>query len=544
MNCSFCKIEFLIEHAQYCHACGTENTKFISGPEVLQDGLVLQAGEKDQKYKIEKCLSVVEGLRLYSARSLSDQSQVRIFQFLPKVDLIANFNARVELEETKLFPKVHAYYFENGTHFFIEESISWDKFYFADLKNVVDLAQKMRQFLAALEKVHKLNWSVADLISNGIYSRQDGTPVIGFDGLITHYAYPVAEIEDYYNSALFPGLSAAYLDLLKLLESIWKFLNTDDPWKELWLSVIKESHKKRRRDVFYKALCFSTLIIEWPPFGEVISDFLSDPAIWTAQDLRDRLTSNPPSLPHQVEVLSHRGLKRGNNEDALLANQYQVWLEGIPTKAFLFVVCDGMGGAGGGEVAARIALSSIDKVVHDFISSGGLVLSSMQLKNAVEIANLEVFEARKKPGAALNMGTTVVACLLVGSRYTIAWVGDSRAYKLKKDGSLERLTQDHSMAAELVKNGVISADAAENHPLASKLTKAIGYKETVEADIVNGELEYGQGIMLASDGFFPALKDFSFPTKNSLKEGLDALTVRMLKRGGDDNASLVVVKLV
>ena len=296
-------------------------------------------------------------------------------------------------------------------------------------------------------------------------------------------------------------------------------------------------------DVFFKSLALSVPVIEWPPLGEVLSDFLSNPGIWTARDLLERITANPPPCQVQTSVVSHRGTSRSNNEDCALANEYQVWIEGMPVRAHLLVVADGMGGQGAGEVASRIATQTVDVALHKYINDGGLVLGASNVRNAIELANSEVYEARMGGIGSSDMGTTLSVALLIGRRYYIGVVGDSRVYSISSEGDLCLLSYDHSMAGELYRAGSISFEEADEHPMSSKLTRSIGAKVDVEVDLFSGELKSNEGVLLTTDGFNRAIREFTFPIGSDLDEALDALIVRMLKRDGSDNATAVIVRV-
>ena len=143
---------------------------------------------------------------------------------------------------------------------------------------------------------------------------------------------------------------------------------------------------------------------------------------------------------------SHRGAVRAANEDALI----------VDGKLGLYVVLDGMGGANAGDVAS----SSARDVIHEFVRARrGALAARPLLEAALNAASAAVHGEAQRRRDRHGMGTTVVACLIDGRRATIAHVGDSRAY-LRRDGRLHRLTQDHTVVAELVARGTAAMPAS------------------------------------------------------------------------------------
>src|SRR5581483_3014556 len=157
------------------------------------------------------------------------------------------------------------------------------------------------------------------------------------------------------------------------------------------------------------------------------------------------------------------GLQRRGNEDSSYV------------RAPLFVVADGMGGAQAGEVASRIAVQAFEHGLRD----GGS--AEERLADRVQEANAQIYQrSRSEPGLD-GMGTTVTAALLDDDHVAIAHVGDSRAY-LYRDGELTRVTRDHSLVDELVRQGKLTEEQAAEHPQRSIITRALGPEASVEVD--------------------------------------------------------------
>ncbi len=157
------------------------------------------------------------------------------------------------------------------------------------------------------------------------------------------------------------------------------------------------------------------------------------------------------------------GRMRDHNEDSLSVSPP------------LYVVCDGMGGHEGGEVASEIAVDTIARCAPSELDAEGL-------GHAVEEANLAVIQAARDGVGKEGMGTTCTAAMLEGEKMVIAQVGDSRAYLLH-NGVLQQITRDHSVVADLVESGEISPAQARTHQWRSYITRALGLDPYMQADL-------------------------------------------------------------
>src|SRR5437588_2649643 len=175
------------------------------------------------------------------------------------------------------------------------------------------------------------------------------------------------------------------------------------------------------------------------------------------------------------------GRQRRENEDSALA------------RAPVFGVADGMGGAQAGEVASRIAIDAFEAGLGD---SGS---PEERLAGRVREANRQIYDRSRAEHGREGMGTTLTAAYLDGYNLAIAHVGDSRAYLLR-DGELKRLTRDHSLVDELVRQGKLTEDQAAEHPQRSIMTRALGPEPSVEVDTWSYPLRAGDVILLCSDG--------------------------------------------
>ncbi len=179
---------------------------------------------------------------------------------------------------------------------------------------------------------------------------------------------------------------------------------------------------------------------------------------------------------------SDTGRQRRHNEDSLLAR--------IP----LFVVADGMGGAQAGEVASHIAVETFADGLGD-----GDTRPEERLAERVRAANAHIYELSQANAEQAGMGTTLTAVYVGEDEIAIAHVGDSRAYCLR-DGELLRLTDDHSLVDELLRQGRLTPEEAEDHPQRSIITRALGPEPEVEVDTRTHRARSGDVYLLCSDG--------------------------------------------
>jgi PPM family protein phosphatase len=229
---------------------------------------------------------------------------------------------------------------------------------------------------------------------------------------------------------------------------------------------------------------------------------------------------------------THVGRVRTINEDQAL--------EG----ATLFAVADGMGGHAGGDVAARTAIGALQQRFAAQPSPNGLL-------QAVRDANDAVWQRSRSDPDLRGMGTTLVAVGLVNSggvdHLVLANVGDSRAYRLR-DGALEQLSVDHSVAEELVARGELTPAEAEIHPHRHILTRALGVDADVEVDLWELVPVQGDRLVLCSDGLSNELTRPEvaavITSSPDPQEAADALVARANAAGGNDNITVVVVDVL
>ena len=219
------------------------------------------------------------------------------------------------------------------------------------------------------------------------------------------------------------------------------------------------------------------------------------------------------------------GLVREHNEDSLVA------------RPPLFAVADGMGGHEAGEVASEIAIETLT-------ANTPAEPSATELGNAVIAANHAVIAAALEGVGKPGMGTTVTAAMVKGTKLVVAQVGDSRAYLLH-EGSLQRITRDHSYVADLIEQGEITEEEARWHPQRSDITRALGGDENMVPDLYELTVGEGDRILLCSDGLTGMVLDERIEeilvNTPDPQEATDALVNEALQEGGHDNVTVIVI---
>jgi PPM family protein phosphatase len=222
------------------------------------------------------------------------------------------------------------------------------------------------------------------------------------------------------------------------------------------------------------------------------------------------------------------GRQRRANEDSLLA------------RSPLFVVADGMGGAQAGEVASRIAVESF----HDGL--GDVASPEDSLAMYARAANSRIHELSQSNVEQAGMGTTLTAVYVGEQEVAIAHVGDSRAYCLR-DGELLRLTDDHSLVDELIREGRLTPEEAEEHPQRSIITRALGPEETVEVDTRSFRARPDDLFLLCSDGLTSMVPEARLAellrTNPKLRAAGEALIAAANAAGGRDNITVILLRL-
>ncbi len=223
------------------------------------------------------------------------------------------------------------------------------------------------------------------------------------------------------------------------------------------------------------------------------------------------------------------GQVRPENQDAVLAD------------VNLFAVADGMGGHAGGEIASATAVETLEGSLSTISTPSGLL-------DALRAANRIIAEKSAEDPTLAGMGTTAVVATLVGTEsgdvLLVANVGDSRAYHFHS-GELTQVTKDHSLAAELLREGSITEEEAAAHPQRHVITRALGTAAEIDVDFFELRLAYGDRVVLCSDGLTNEISDEEIirvlRTVTDPTEAAEDMVRRANAHGGHDNISVVVI---
>ncbi|WBV44901.1 PP2C family serine/threonine-protein phosphatase [Pseudoroseomonas cervicalis] len=228
------------------------------------------------------------------------------------------------------------------------------------------------------------------------------------------------------------------------------------------------------------------------------------------------------------DARTHAGTVRSRNEDAVVHRP----------DLGLWAVADGAGGHGGGDVAAAAVASALEGIPPGL--SAAEMLAQLRLRLSATHEALRRRAAEQGPGRV--MASTIVVLLLRSRHFACLWAGDSRAYRLR-EGALQMLTRDHSLVQEMVDRGELAAEAAERHPQANIILRAVGGGEgPLLLDKVSDSLQPGDVFLLCSDGLFKALPEEAIA--RLLRQGADAaaLVQGAVAAGARDNVSAVVLR--
>lgn len=274
--------------------------------------------------------------------------------------------------------------------------------------------------------------------------------------------------------------------------------------------------------------------------------------------------SSPPPVEVELGAITHPGKVRQNNEDhymvvqrrrtrtVLLSNLPQGSLPPADDDAYVLVVADGVGGQAFGELASLLALRT------------GLDLGFSEVKWTLKIGEREIQELKEKAELyfrlmdraviqegrvdpkAMGMATTLTAAYTFGPEAFVFHVGDSRAY-LHREGSIHRLTRDHTVAQKLADAGVISPESIAVNSMRSVLTNCIGgSKEGVKVDVRHAALEDGDCLLLCTDGLTDMVDEETISRNLSThlksQDACQALLDLALENGGKDNVTVVVAR--
>lgn len=215
----------------------------------------------------------------------------------------------------------------------------------------------------------------------------------------------------------------------------------------------------------------------------------------------------------------------------------------------LYLVADGMGGHGNGEVASRLATISVCESIAEAPKSGWGRESAVEpvqqtLREALETANKAVFKAVAEDSELTGMGATMVAMMFLDHQAVVAHVGDSRIYRLRS-GRFDQLTEDHTWVGQQVAAGELSLEEARSHPFRNVVTRALGGEANLEVELASHSIELGDVYLLCTDGLTTVLEDDEIRSIVAEGDELEATCGALIEaandRGGPDNVTVMLV---
>lgn len=239
----------------------------------------------------------------------------------------------------------------------------------------------------------------------------------------------------------------------------------------------------------------------------------------------------------KIVAKTDKGIVRDSNQDAYAVGE-------LPGEVAWAVVCDGMGGAAGGNIASALAVKVIsDKITASYNKKMRDSSIKNMLDSAITAANIEVYDMADSRPELKGMGTTVVCAIVRDNMVFIAHAGDSRAYIANKDG-LTQITTDHSVVQDLVNQGKITAEEAENHPNKNLITRAVGVDKKIEIDFAEADINEDEVLLLCTDGltnYVTVNEMFNDISDGQYYAFADRLVKHANNNGGGDNITVVAM---
>ncbi len=231
------------------------------------------------------------------------------------------------------------------------------------------------------------------------------------------------------------------------------------------------------------------------------------------------------------------GRVRESNQDAFICGS-------LSDNALFCVVCDGMGGAKGGNVASGMAVKVISDRIIDIYREGmeGSSIKNM-LESAIAAANVGIYDASLADVELRGMGTTVVAAIVVDRKLYIAHVGDSRAYLVGSE-DIKQITRDHSIVQVMVEKGQLTQNEARNHPRKHLITRALGVDDSVDCDYDEIIVNENHNLLICTDGLTNLLEidDIKRIVNDEDAQDIPQRLIHAANMaGGSDNITAVIV---
>ncbi len=236
---------------------------------------------------------------------------------------------------------------------------------------------------------------------------------------------------------------------------------------------------------------------------------------------------------------SDKGRYRAENQDA-----FDIADCGTDTLA---VVCDGMGGAAAGRQASDMAVKRFVSFAKAGFDVGGADQDDDVLRQAADAANRQIYHFASTSEEYAGMGTTLVGAIFRENTATIVSVGDSRAYRIARDGIVQ-ITKDHSLVQQMVDTGELTKEQARKHPRRNIITRAVGSEAFVTSDIFTVPVREGDIFLICTDGLTNAVEDAELHRLTLAAEDTEsacrALVEKALENNTRDNVTAVVVSYV
>lgn len=225
-------------------------------------------------------------------------------------------------------------------------------------------------------------------------------------------------------------------------------------------------------------------------------------------------------------------------------NQDSYYISAPEDECKLFIVADGMGGYKGGEIASKLAVESAKNYINNNINSIKKEKEQILelIRSAMEYANMVVYEKSKEDDELSNMGTTMDICYINSNKVYIGHVGDSSVFRIRKE-FMRKLTVDHSYVEQLVREGNITREEANNHPKKNMLTKALGCTAFVEPDVMVKGFLKDDILLMCTDGLTNMIKENEI--YNIIKDNPRFAHTNLIEKanelGGYDNITAVII---
>lgn len=228
------------------------------------------------------------------------------------------------------------------------------------------------------------------------------------------------------------------------------------------------------------------------------------------------------------------GLVRSSNQDAFRVGKFD-------SGTAWTVLCDGMGGASGGDIASKMAVDLIaERILGNYNDNMKTSSVANLLESAINFASIKIFDMAREDETLSGMGTTVVAAVIRDGEVMISHAGDSRAYIIGED--IRQVTTDHSIVQEMLDRGEITEEEAKHHPIKNYITRALGVKDRISVDFTTEDFGEKDILLMCSDGLSNMIESDSL--KELVKCADDDTCKKLVdtanSNGGKDNITVVI----